>query len=170
MKKNEKRLLVITISIGILSLLYVYILEPGFKSVFSSSSINLRNRKYIDLYNRKDEIKQQAKQILFTNYWKSNPQEQQLAFQMHIQKLASSSGVKNIKSIFPLPKDTASDKEIALQIEAECSISDLTKLLYNIGISDVPLQVRKLQISGETGDANILRIQIEISTLSLLPE
>ncbi|OGS20216.1 MAG: hypothetical protein A2252_06350 [Elusimicrobia bacterium RIFOXYA2_FULL_39_19] len=170
MNSNEKKLLVITISIGILSLLYVYILEPGIKSVFISNSVNLRNRKYIDIYNRKDEIKQQSKQILFTNYWKNTPQEQQLAFQMHIEKLSAASGVNKIKSIFPLQENANSNNEMALQINAECSINSLTKWLYNIGMSDVPLHVRKLQISGETGDSNILRVQIEIATLSLLPE
>ena len=77
------------------------------------------------------------------------------------------SGITRIKSIVPIAAKPTNETnaEIALQIDVECRIEALTRFLYKIGASEMPLQVQKVQINGETGDPDIVGTQIQIDSL-----
>ena len=162
MKKNEKILAIITAGLGLLALLYVFLIEPVFKSVFVSSSNDSRNQKYIELLDRKDEIQKQAKDLFSSDYWKDTAEEQHIALQTHIENITRKSGITQIKSIYPL---SSNNEELVLQVSMDCSTDNLSSLLYRTGASDVPLQVRKLMIHGETGNPNTISVQIELSSI-----
>ncbi|OGS36733.1 MAG: hypothetical protein A2293_10355 [Elusimicrobia bacterium RIFOXYB2_FULL_49_7] len=167
MKQSEKRLLIITISIAVLSLFYIYLIEPRMNTLCVSSSLDLRNKKYLDILNRKDEIHRKAQQILSLKYWKNTPQEQQIAFQMYMETITREAGITQIKSVLPLQMKTNADngEEIALQMEVECSVVAFSRLLHKAGSSEVPVQIRKLSMHGETGDPDVVRAQIEVATI-----
>jgi len=162
MKKSEKILLTITVIIAVCAIGYIYLIEPNIKSLFGSSTINLRNKKYIEILNRKDEIQKESKRVLSSNYWKGSQQEQLAAFQIYVEKIAKESDVTQVKSILPI---TSNNNEIIIQLDAECSVSALTKLLLKTSQSDVPIQIKRLQVYSETNDPNVVRIQIEIATV-----
>lgn len=167
MKKNERILLFITITIGILAILYSYVLEPYIKPLFVSGINRTLNKRYLEIWNRKDDIRNRSRQIFASDYWKSSPQEQQTAFKELIVNIAKKSGISQIKSITPItnsPHNSAYE-EIAVQIDLECPIESFTKFLYMAGNSEVPIQVRKIQINGETGKTGILGAQIELSSI-----
>lgn len=168
MKKREIILLVITVAIALGSLSYVYVLEPYLKSSVVSDSVALRYQQYLDLLNNQKQINEQAEQIFGSDYWKSDPEEQQIALQIYIEEIARSSGIRQVRSIYPLTindKKESRSVDISLQIDLECSIRALTKLLYKIGTSNVPLQIKKLQIFSETGNPNLVRSNIEVASL-----
>ena len=167
MKKNERILLFITITIAILAVLYSYVLEPYVKPLFVSGVNRASNKRYIEIWNRKDDIRNRSKQIFSSGYWKSSPQEQQTVFQELIVNIAKKSGISQIKSITPITNNphNSAYEEIAMQIDLECPIEPFTKFLYMAGNSEVPIQVRKIQINGETGKAGVLGAQIELSSV-----
>jgi hypothetical protein len=170
MKKREKQLLAMTIFAAVCALGYIFVFEPLIKQTALSDSVKTRNRKYLGLLARKDDIEKRFKAI-DANYFKPSPQEQQLVFQVFMEKLAKQSGISRIKSIVPEPLRDGGGKseEISLQMDLECALSALTKLLYETGNSGVPLRVRKLQLTGETGEPNTVRAQILITSLWINP-
>jgi hypothetical protein len=169
MKKNERILLFITIAIGLLAILYSYVIEPCVKPLFVSGVNRATNKKYIEIWNRKDDIRNRSKQIFASDYWKSSSQEQQTAFQELIVNIAKKSGISQIKSITPISNNAHNGAyaEIAIQIDVECPIEPFTKFLNMAGNSEVPIQVRKIQINGETGKPGVLGAQIELSSISI---
>jgi hypothetical protein len=169
MKKNELILLFITIGVGTLSLIYVYVIEPNIKTLFKPGLGDLRNKKYIDIFNRKNEIQNRASRVFMPGYWKKNVQDQQIAFQIYIENIARETGIVKIKSILPLQVTTnnKNNYEIVLQVDVECSIGNLTKFLYNTSVSDVPIQILKLKINSDMVEPENLRVQIRVSTIWL---
>lgn len=166
MKKSEKKLLSAAVSIIILSIVYIYFLEPYFKSK-NISEVNVSDeQKYVRLIEQKEEIKKQAKKIFSMEYWKNSCQEQQISMQIYVESLIRNAGIKDIRSVYPLTvqKKTSFD-ELAVQMDLECSVSNLTKLLYDMGNSEVPLQIKKLQIYNEAGQTDLVRAEIEVSSL-----
>ena len=135
MKKNERILLFITIAIGILAILYSYVIAPCIKPLFISGVNRATNKKYIEIWNRKDDIRNRSKQIFASDYWKSSSQEQQTAFQELIVNIAKKSGISQIKSITPITNNphNSAYEEIAIQIDIECPIEPFTKFLYMSG-------------------------------------
>jgi len=63
MKKNERMLLFVTIAIGLLAVLYSYVIEPCIKPLFVSGVNRDTNKKYIEIWIRKDDIRGRSKQI-----------------------------------------------------------------------------------------------------------
>ena len=168
MKKNERILLFITITIGILAILYSYVLEPYIKPLFVSGINRTLNKRYLEIWNRKDDIRNRSRLIFSSGYWKSTPQEQQTAFKELIVNIAKKSGISQIKSITPITNNphNSAFAEIAIQIDVECPIEPFTKFLNLAGNSEVPIQVRKIQINGETGKPGVLGAQIELSSVA----
>jgi hypothetical protein len=166
MKQSERTLLMITVATGALALAYVFAFEPALKA-FDSASVSMRNRKYIYILEHKNEITERSSRVFSQGYWKNTPQEQRLSFQALIEKTARESGISRIKGIYPMPENGT--ERISLQLEAECTLGALTKLLYLIGCSDLPLKVRKFQIYGNTEGTGMLRTEIEVATIWIAP-
>lgn len=165
MKKNERLLLIIAVLTGISALLYVYIIEPKIIPM-DNASLSSKNKQYFEIYNRKDEIRKHEKELLTNKYFKNTVQEQQMAFQIYLENVAKESNITQIRSILPLANQNTSN-EVVLQLDFECPLESLSRFLYKIGNSGVPVQVRKLQITGETEGQNTIRTQIEVTNLFL---
>jgi hypothetical protein len=170
MKKSEQTLLFITVSVALSALFYVYVLEPGIKTISFFDNTGNRNKRFMEILERGDKIDEEYKKIFGSGYWKDSPQEQATSFQILIEKLAKDSGTAKVKSILPVPANKTGDNdltEIPVQIDVECGINTLSRLLYNISKSDTPMRVNRLQVNGETGTPGTLRAQIEIATIWL---
>lgn len=166
LNKREHLLLVLTIAVAVGALAYIYVLEPLLKTSIVSDSVSGRYQQYIRLLDNKENIRKRAEEIFTSDYWKKSPEEQQSNMHIQIEKIARDSGIREVRSIYPLSMQKKNDyDEIALQMDLECSVYALTKLLYNIANSNVPLQVRKLQIFGETGNPKLIKTHIEISSI-----
>ena len=122
---------------------------------------------YMNLLNRKEEIKERSKEIFSSDFWKSNIEDQQIAMQIHIEKLAKKSKVKQILGILPLEIRTSDSDEIKIKLDIECSMYSLTRLLYNISNSQLPLKINKLDIYSDVGMSSQVRAQIELSSLMI---
>lgn len=166
MKKSERSLLIITVGTALLSLLYICQRGPGTRTALSSNAAELRNTEYLNILRRKDAIRERYKGVLVAGYWKNSLQEQRTTFQIYMENAARRCGIARIKSIVPAPESSGRyDDEIVLQMDVECSIGALARLLFEAGASGVPLQIRRLQINGETGEQDILKAQVEIATI-----
>lgn len=101
-----------------------------------------------------------------SDYWKTTVEDQQIALQIFVEKTAKKSGIRKVKSIYPVPvNDKDRYKEVALQIDIESSVYALTKLVHSLGTSNIPIQINDLQVFGETGDPKLVRSQIEIASV-----
>jgi hypothetical protein len=166
MKPRERILLAITVLAAVSAACFIFLIEPMMKQMSLSDSVKIRNRKYLGLLSRKDDIQKRAK-IFDSGYFKNTPEEQQLALGVFMEKKAGESGISHIKSLVPLEEKPGGEnnKELSLLIDMECSLRSLTKMLFEIGNSDVPLRVSKVQLTGETGESGTIRAQIEVTTL-----
>ncbi|MCB4791516.1 MAG: hypothetical protein LHV68_06470 [Elusimicrobia bacterium] len=171
MKNSELILLFIAVFAGLGSVGYIYILEPVFNTAALTGDVASRYKEYAALLEKKNELEAKAKQVLSSGYFKPDSQEQLTALSSLAGKIAQNSGIRQIASIYPL---TALKKgryeEIAVQIEMDCTLGSLTKMVHEIETSELPLKVRKLQITGETEDPKIIRVQIEVASLWIQTE
>jgi hypothetical protein len=168
LNKRELTLLLITIAVGVGAFGYIYVIEPVLKYTLVSDSVISRYKGYMSLVNNQSAIEQRSKNILPADYRKDTPEEQQISMQVYIEKLTRSSGITKINSIYPLQIQKTEKEpfqELALQLDMECSLYSITKLLYNIGISDIPLKVKQLKIFSETNDPGMLQVQIEVASI-----
>jgi hypothetical protein len=166
LNKRESILLIITLCIVIFALAYIYILEPLTKSKFFTNPLTTEYKEYIDLIKNKQQILAEGNKIFSQNYWKHNPQQQQLSLQMHIQNIIKECDIVDIKSILPLQINNMRQyQEIAIQIDIECPLSSLTKFIYKLETSIIPIKIRELKIQSNENNSNSVKSQIQISSI-----
>lgn len=170
LNSRERILAIGTISIAAAALVYVAIVEPLQQKFHAADTAPLGYETYNHLITKQAEINQQYKKIFSSMNWKKTPEEQNVYFQMHIQKIAQSEHIQEIVTMRPLETNNASGyTELSLQLDVRCSVNALTAFLYRTTTDTLPMRITKLYIYSDENESQYLKAQMVISTLWMSP-
>lgn len=165
LNKRELLLFVLTATTAVAALGYVYVIEPrraGGCSV--ADPVTTRYKRALSLYERRDALQRRMKEITEPSVWKTTVGEQQVMMQASLEEMCRKAGVAHLLSVYPMMMtEEGACREMAIQMNLQCSAEALTRFLHAVANARLPLQVRKLSVAGDAD--GMVRCQCEIAAL-----
>jgi len=151
LSKREKRILLLTVLVGSLSLTYIMVVEPLFKRFNElNSEIMLKKRKLQKIYallGHKDKIEAEYEKIIKADVKDASDEEIIANILKQIETSAKDSGVQlsNIRPERIRQEDYY--KRLSIEVNAEAPINALFKFIYKLETSPALLKIERLQIT-----------------------
>jgi general secretion pathway protein M len=167
LNRREKIFVCAGAVIVLLTLLYVAVIAP-YSSLMSrlDRKIALRQEQVSEVAALKNELLLLKEQLLVAEKKVASSGNFSL-FSFVEQKVQGVAGKENLIYMRPKPATQQDDfEETSLEVKLEkISLQQVVRLLHEMEAADVPLKVKTLQLRNRAGNASLLDVTLDISTL-----